>query len=338
MKVLITGGAGFIGINAAKRFLDRGYKVVIFDNLSRNGSKKNLDWLRKQSTFEFIKGDVRDYGQIKQSFHKNKHIDVVLHLAAQVAVTSSVIDPRTDFEINALGTFNVCEAIRQLSPHSILLNASTNKVYGEIASPLKEEAGKYVYKNRASGIPENEPLDFHSPYGCSKGAADQYAIDYARIYGLKTVTFRQSCIYGTRQFGVEDQGWVAWFTICAVLGKPFTIYGDGKQARDILFVDDLIDCYLKAIKAIDRIKGQVYNIGGGPKNILSLLELVEILEQFLGKKLLYNFDNWRPGDQKVFICDIRNAFKDFKWKPAIAKENGVKKLFEWIGNNRDLFK
>lgn len=338
MKVLITGGAGFIGINAAKRFLDEGHRVIVFDNLSRRGAEHNLNWLKGQKVFEFVKGDIRDFEQIKRVFYNHKAIDAVLHLAAQVAVTTSVLNPREDFEVNALGTFNLCEAVRQSQPEAILLNASTNKVYGETEdAKVVERNGRYAYANLPRGISEDWPLDFHSPYGCSKGSADQYVRDYARIYGIKTVNFRQSCIYGYRQFGIEDQGWVAWFTICAVLGREVTIYGDGKQVRDVLFIDDLIDCYLKAIEHVDKVKGKNYNIGGGPKNTLSLLELIALLEGFIGKKVHYAFDKWRPGDQKVFICDIGRAEKDFGWKVKTQAREGVEKLFHWVLQNCNLF-
>ncbi len=338
MKILVTGGAGFIGINSAKRFLDEGHEVIIFDNLSRDGTEKNLEWFKEQGEFIFIKGDVRDFEQVKGCFLEHRDIDVVLHLAAQVAVTTSVTDPRVDFEVNALGTFNVCEAVRGFQPRSILLNASTNKVYGEMKDlEIVEKDGRYNYKDLSQGIPETRPLDFHSPYGCSKGAADQYVMDYSRIYNLRTVNFRQSCIYGSHQFGVEDQGWVAWFAICAVLGRPVTVYGDGKQMRDILHIDDLVDCYFRAIRDIDKASGQVYNTGGGTENTLSLLELISMLERILGKKLEYGFDDWRPGDQKTFICDIRKARDSFGWKPRVDVKEGVERLVKWVSENRDIF-
>ncbi len=339
MKILITGGAGFIGINSAKRFIENCDEVVIFDNLSRKGTENNLDWLKKQGDFTFINGDIRNFDQIKSCLISHKNIDVVLHLAAQVAVTTSVTNPRDDFNTNALGTFNICEGVRKYQPNTILLNASTNKVYGNMEDlKIIERNKRYEYLNLPYGVSENTCLDFYSPYGCSKGAADQYVRDYSRIYGLKTLNFRQSCIYGPHQFGIEDQGWVAWFTIRAVLGEPITIYGDGEQVRDTLFVGDLIDGYTEAIKNIDKIKGNNYNIGGGSKNTLSLLELISLLEEFSGNKIKYSFSDWRPGDQKVFVCDIREAEKDFGWKPKINIKNGVKKLFDWVSENKELFK
>lgn len=339
MKWLITGGAGFIGCNVAKRLLDIGDEVIIFDNLSRKGTDINLKWLRDQGKFDFIKGDVRNFNELKRVSKKHKDIDVVLHLAAQVAVTTSVANPREDFEINALGTFNVCEAVRQFMPDAILLYASTNKVYGEMKDiKVVEKNGRYEYADLLSGVSEDKPLDFHSPYGCSKGAADQYVLDYSRIYNLKTVSFRQSCIYGYHQFGIEEQGWVAWFTICAVTGRKITIYGDGKQVRDILFVDDLIDCYINAVKKINTASGKAFNIGGGTENAISLLELIKILENITGKKIKYNFANRRPGDQKIFISNINKAKRELDWSPKIKKEEGIALLYKWIIESREKLK
>jgi CDP-paratose 2-epimerase len=339
MKIFITGGAGFIGCNAARRFIADGHKVVIFDDLSRKGSDLNLKWLRSQGKFEFIKGDIRDFNQLKRAFRRYKETDVVLHLAAQVAVTLSITDPREDFEINALGSFNICEAVRQFVPGAVLLYASTNKVYGD----MKEEkvirrGSRYEYGELSGGIPETYPVDFHSPYGCSKGAADQYIKDYGRIYGLRSVCFRQSCIYGYRQMGMEDQGWVIWFIICALLNKPLTIYGDGMQVRDILFVEDLADAYAGAIAKIDATHGKTYNIGGGPKNALSLLELINLLQKIHGAGLNYAFAGWRPGDQKIFICDIQKAKSDFGWEPRHDIEAGIRKTYDWTKQNLDIFR
>jgi CDP-paratose 2-epimerase len=339
MKWLITGGAGFIGCNSAKRIMDTGDETVVFDNLSRRGTDVNLKWLKENGKFEFIKGDVRNFNQLKEVFKKHRDIDVVLHLAAQVAVTTSVANPREDFETNALGTFNVCEAVRQFNPDAVLLYASTNKVYGEMKDvKVRENKGRYEYADLPAGISESRVLDFHSPYGCSKGAADQYVLDYSRIYGLKTVSFRQSCIYGYHQFGIEDQGWIAWFIICAVSGRGITIYGDGKQIRDILFIDDLIDCYLKAVKKIDITNGNAYNIGGGPENTISLLELIKLIEKMNGKKIRYKFSEWRPGDQKVFVCNIEKAKRDFGWFPKVKKEEGIELLYKWVRDNKSYFK
>lgn len=335
MKVLITGGAGFIGCNSAKRFMDRGDNVTIIDNLSRKGSDINLKWLKTQGVFNFYKADIRNYKDILKIFKKHKDIDLVLHLAAQVAVTTSVLDPRPDFEINALGTFNLLEAIRELDIKPVFIYASTNKVYGGMNDiEVVRDGNRYRYKDLPTGIPEDRLLDFHSPYGCSKGAADQYTIDYARIYDICTVSLRQSCIYGTHQLGVEDQGWVAWFTIASILDRPITIYGDGRQIRDVLYIDDLIDCYVASMENIDKVKGKAYNIGGGPDYTMSLLELISFLEERLGKKIKYSFSDWRPGDQPVFICDIRKAKADFGWEPKILPQKGVVELIEWVKQNK----
>lgn len=339
MKVLIIGGAGFIGANTAARFMKQGDEVWVFDNLSRRGTKWNLDWLKKQGKLKFVKGDIRKYGDLKRLFSANRDFDAVLHLAAQVAVTTSVTNPREDFDINALGTFNVLEAIRETKSDPVIIYSSTNKVYGGMTDiKIVKRKGRYVYANLPKGISEDRLLDFHSPYGCSKGTADQYMIDYARIYGLRTVVFRQSCIYGYRQFGIEDQGWVAWFTIAAALNKPLTIYGDGMQVRDVLFIEDLIDAYQAAIKNIKKTKGQAFNIGGGPRNKMSLLELLKFLEKFFGKKIPLKYSDWRPGDQPVFVCDITKAKKNFGWQPKTAPEAGVRRLYDWVRENEGLFK
>jgi len=265
--------------------------------------------------------------------------DVIVHLAAQVAVTTSVTDPRNDFEINAEGTFNVLEAARLGGRNPIFLYASTNKVYGEMLEvPIAESGTRWHYAELPCGCPETQPLDFHSPYGCSKGTGDQYVRDYARIYGLPTVVLRQSCIYGPRQFGVEDQGWVAWMTIAAVTGKQITIYGDGKQIRDILHVEDLLNAYDAAIEHIDAVKGKVYNLGGGPENTMSIwTEFGPMLEGLLGKPIPVARGDWRPGDQKVFVADIRKAGQELGWAPKIGVQAGVTKLFEWVTENKKLF-
>ena len=351
MKVLITGGAGFIGSNTAKRFINSGQEVIIFDNLSRKGTNSNLDWLRKVGDFTFIEGDVRNYEQIKNVFSENPKIEIVIHLAGQVAVTTSVQEPREDFEKNALGTFNVLEAIRvfyELTPlvdgkeilkdSPFLIFSSTNKVYGKMENiEIVERNDKYAYEQYPLGISEDTTLDFHSPYGCSKGVADQYVIDYSRIYGLKSVVMRQSCIYGYRQFGIEDQGWVAWFTIASLLEKEITIYGNGKQVRDVLFIDDLIDCYVKAIENMEKVSGKAYNIGGGPDSTLSLLELISHLEKLTNKKITPSFSTWRPGDQPVFVCNIEKAYEEFGWKPKTTVEEGISKLQKWVYENKNLF-
>lgn len=337
-KFLITGGAGFIGSNLADHLLRKKESVTIFDNFSRQGALSNSEWLQANyPQLKVVKGDIRfDQDKLKKEIENS---DAVYHLAAQVTVTTSVINPREDFEINALGTFNVLEAIRQSKNKPILIYASTNKVYGRMEDiGIIERNNRYEYKNLPNGISEKNLLDFYSPYGCSKGTGDQYVRDYSRIYGLKTITFRQSCIYGPRQFGVEDQGWVAWFTIATILGKPVTIYGDGKQVRDILYVNDLINAFELAISNIKKTSGKIYNIGGGPKNTLSLLELIAYLEKSLDKKIEYSFADWRPGDQQVFVCDISKAKKEFGWEPKVNAERGIKNLFNWVKDNKELFK
>lgn len=312
--------------------------MTIVDNFSRNGTEENLKWLTANHTerLKVVRADIRTEHEALKSAVASA--DTVLHLAAQVAVTTSVVNPREDFEINALGTFNVLEAMRQTNSKAVLIYSSTNKVYGGMEDiETVERNGRYEYKDLPFGIPENRLLDFHSPYGCSKGAADQYVRDYARIYGLKTVVFRQSCIYGYRQFGVEDQGWVAWFTIATLLNKGLTIYGDGKQVRDVLFIDDLVAAYEAAAKNIEVTCGRAYNIGGGPEFQMSLLELLAYLEEFFGRKIERKFSDWRPGDQPVFVCDIRKAEQDFGWKPKVGVKEGVQKLTSWVQENPELF-
>lgn len=336
---LITGGAGFIGSNYAARCLSRGEKVVIFDNLSRHGVELNLEWLSDRfdrKSFELIKEDIRDAEAIKQAA---KGADRILHLAAQVAVTTSVTDPKTDFEINANGTFNALEAARASGRKPAFLYASTNKVYGGMDDvEVVEKETRYDYKDLPFGASESQPLDFHSPYGCSKGCGDQYVRDYHRIYNLPTIVFRQSCIYGIRQFGIEDQGWVAWFIIAAVTGRPITIYGNGKQVRDVLFIDDLMDAYDAAFQRSDKVGGQIFNIGGGTKNTISVwAEFQPKLEQLLGKPILTQVRGWRPGDQPVFISDIRKAKELLGWEPKVSTDTGIKRLFEWVKDNRNLF-
>ena len=341
MRYFVTGGAGFIGANYVARLTARGETVVVYDNLSRRGAARNLAWLQSTygaDAFTFIRGDVRDAALLAASI-RDAGADVIVHLASQVAVTTSVQDPRTDFECNALGAFNVLEAARLSGRQPIVLYASTNKVYGGMEGLRVEElATRYAYRDMPHGIPEAYPLDFHSPYGCSKGAGDQYVRDYARIYGLPTVVFRQSCIYGPRQFGVEDQGWVAWFIIAALLGKPITIYGNGKQVRDVLFVEDLLDAYDAAVARMDCAAGQIYNIGGGPVHQLSVWsEFGPLLQALLGREIPVTWSDWRPGDQRIYVSDIRKAAQDLGWQPRVGVEEGIERLFTWVVDNRALF-
>lgn len=337
-RVLITGGAGFIGVNAAIHFYKLGWQVDILDNLSRKGTDKNISWLLDQcpnAVFHCI--DIRNYDALADTIRQLSP-DYLLHLAAQVAVTTSYQDPREDFEINALGSFNVLESIRNHSPHTFILYASTNKVYGGMESiPVVRGNHGYKFTSLEYGVPEIQPLDFHSPYGCSKGVADQYVIDYARIYDLQTCSFRQSCIYGPRQFGIEDQGWVAWFTIAALLGRSITLYGDGWQTRDVLHVYDLINAYEAAWNHRNSISGQAFNIGGGSENTLCLRDLIALLEAQLSIEIKPNFAKSRPGDQPVFICDIRKARDQLNWNPHISVEEGVVQLIDWVQSNQQLF-
>jgi CDP-paratose 2-epimerase len=335
----ITGGAGFIGSNYVNRLLERGEKVTIFDNLSRAGASRNLAWLQEKygkNAFQLAVGDVRDADLLSKS---SQLADIIIHLAGQVAVTTSVINPREDFEINALGTFNMLEAARSNPRKPLFLYASTNKVYGGMQDvKVVEDATRWRYADLPQGCPETQALDFHSPYGCSKGAGDQYVRDYARIYDLPTVVLRQSCIYGPRQFGVEDQGWVAWMIIAAITGRPLSIYGDGKQIRDVLHVEDLLDAYDSVLAKIDTLRGQVYNLGGGPENTMSIWsEFGPLLEKLLGKPIPVLRGDWRPGDQKVFVADIRKAGRELGWRPIVGVEEGVERLFKWVKQNQDLF-
>ncbi len=336
---LITGGAGFIGANYVHRLLKRREEVTIYDNLSRAGGLVNLTWLEEtfgKKSFQLIVGDVTDAALLTACA---RSADVIVHLAGQVAVTSSVMQPRADFEANALGTFNALEAARLSERSPIFLYASTNKVYGGMEDvQLVEEPTRWSYADLTFGCPESQSLDFHSPYGASKGSGDQYTRDYARIYGLRSVVFRQSCIYGPRQFGMEDQGWLAWLTIAAVTGRKITIYGDGKQVRDVLHVDDLLDAYDAAIDQIEKVKGEIYNMGGGPDNVLSVwAEFGPRLEKMLGRKVEFSRGDWRPGDQRVFYADIRKARRELGWYPKIGIHEGLQRLFNWVSENKNLF-
>lgn len=336
-KYLVTGGCGFIGTNLVDRLLVRGEQVVVFDNLSRHGAQVNAKWLSEKygDKFRLVVGDVRDYDSLARTLGD---ANVIVHLAAQVTVTTSVTNPREDFEINALGTFNTLEAARLSGNRPVFIYASTNKVYGEMESlRIEERPTRYAYVD-IRGYGEDQPLDFHSPYGCSKGTGDQYVHDYHRIYGLPTVVFRQSTIYGPRQFGIEDQGWMAWFMIAAVLGKPITIYGNGKQVRDMLYVSDLLDAYDAALARIDRVAGQVFNIGGGPDNTISIWsEFGPELERRLGRTIPVTYSDWRPGDQKVVIYSRSRAENELDWKPQVGLQDGIERLYRWISNNKGLF-
>lgn len=332
-KILITGGAGFIGCNAARFFGETGWHVILADNLSRRGTERNLAWIQSLDfSQENHRCDIRDRSQMENLFRETKP-DAVLHLAAQVAVTTSVQDPRHDFETNALGTFNVLEAIRMHCPEAYFIYASTNKVYGHLDNvAYVEEAKRYQFENRV-GINEDQLLEFYSPYGCSKGAADQYTVDYHRIYGLRTATLRQSCIYGIRQFGVEDQGWIAWFIIARLLQRPITIFGNGKQVRDALYIDDLTNAYATLFAQPELLNGGIYNIGGGKENSLSLLEFLDVLSDLEGKKVDVSYAETRPGDQPIFIADNTKLTRLSGWSPQVSTREGIATLYHWIKEN-----
>ncbi|MDD5691121.1 MAG: GDP-mannose 4,6-dehydratase [Candidatus Omnitrophica bacterium] len=337
MKILITGGCGFAGSNIAYKVLkDKRGELFILDNLYREGSAKNLKWLKRHGKFTFFKADVRINNQVQKIIRK-VNPDVVFHLAGQVAMTTSIDNPRLDFEVNAMGTFNVLEGIRKYCSESIFIYSSTNKVYGSLDwVEYKEHEKRYVAERFPEGFSESTPIDFHSPYGCSKGTADQYVLDYSRLYNLRVVVFRHSSIYGSRQFATYDQGWVGWFCAKAIetgkgsLKKSFTISGNGKQIRDLLFVDDMVNLYLLAVDKIDYIKGNAFNIGGGMQNSLSLLELFDILEHKLKVKLDYIQLPWRYSDQKIFVADIRKINNMCGWSPKVNKLDGINKVIEWL--------
>lgn len=338
-RALVTGGAGFIGSNLVAKLLGGGWEVVVLDNLSRRGSEKNLAWLLenyRSSNLEIEIKDVRDFNSVRATVGD---VDVIFHLAAQTAVTTSFVNPREDFEVNALGSFNVLEAARQMGHKPIVIYSSTNKVYGRMEKVRVRNNGKrYSYIDSFRGIDEEYPLDFHSPYGCSNGVADQYTRDYYRMYGIPTVVFRQSCIYGPRQMGMEDQGWVAHFALSAHFGRPITVYGDGKQVRDLLYIDDLISAYLTSVEKIDNAKGEVYNIGGGPEYSLSILECLLYLEKLVGKKPKVQYSDWRPGDQKVYISNNSKLKKELGWSPQVHHKDGLNNLYQWIKENEGILR
>ncbi|OGY22362.1 MAG: CDP-paratose 2-epimerase [Candidatus Chisholmbacteria bacterium RIFCSPLOWO2_01_FULL_49_14] len=331
MKIFITGGAGFIGANIARHYLKQGIETVVYDNLSRLGVENNLSWMKKNyPNVIFLKEDVRNFPMLSRSMRGS---DLVFHMASQVAVTSSVKNPLLDFEINALGTLNVLEAARAQKKPPIVVYASTNKVYGGMGNvDLIKKKTRYDFKNShlRRGITEDVQIDFHSPYGCSKGAGDQYVHDYARIYGLRTLVFRQSCIYGDFQYGNEDQGWVAHFMRKLIKGETITIYGDGRQVRDLLYVRDLIDCYLRSVAKISKTSGRVYNIGGGRRFSTSLIELMPLIERECRTKAKVKYSQWRPGDQRVYISDCSKAHKDFGWEPVTSIDQGLVSLHQWM--------
>ncbi|MDM7915030.1 MAG: NAD-dependent epimerase/dehydratase family protein [Candidatus Eisenbacteria bacterium] len=344
-RIVVTGGAGFIGSHAAERFAARGWKVRIVDNLSRGqllqkpdpNASFQWDYLGALPGIERVRGDVREPGLMDGLL---RDADAVLHCAAQTAVTTSTIDPETDFLSNSLGTFRVLEAARRSPQHPAVLYCSTNKVYGANVNrvPIVEEPSRYRFGSPyESGIPEDFGIDLceHTPYGCSKLSGDLYAQDYGHLFGLRVGVFRMSCIYGTRQFGMEDQGWVAWFVLAAMRGAPLTVFGDGRQVRDVLWVDDLVRAYESFLERGPQIG--VYNMGGGPENTLSLLELLSLLEQRLGRKVPFRQGPWRPSDQKVYVSRIARARSELGWEPRVAPREGVERICSWVEENLSLF-
>lgn len=336
VKIIVTGGAGFIGSNVVYRALRNGNEVVVVDNLARSGTEKNLKWLKEHGLTEIMLGDLANKEFCDLVFSLHRDAQFVLHLAGQVAVTSSITDPRTDYENNIVVGFNVLEGIRRFVPSAVALYSSTNKVYGSLEGfVLKELDDRYELEGYPDGIDEQTPLDFHSPYGVSKGALDQYFHDYARIYGLKTIVCRQSCIYGTRQFGNEDQGWVAWFMLANLREQPITIYGNGKQVRDLLWIDDLIDLYEQLYVTAcgadsGLVNGKCFNIGGGRSNAVSIMNMLHMIERLTGKKFDISYSDTRSGDQGYFVADMKNVRTATGWTPQTGVSQGLSKLFDWI--------
>ena len=338
-RILVTGGAGFIGCNIADRLAREGHDVIVYDALARAGVEANLDWLKQRhgDRIHPVIADIRDEEAVTKAVGD---ASAVFHMAAQVAVTTSLVDPLDDFDVNVRGTLSLLEAVRRRSEPVPLIFASTNKVYGDLADiALREEADHWTPAGpdvRAHGIPESRPLDFHTPYGCSKGAADQYVLDYARSYGLPTAVIRMSCIYGPRQMGTEDQGWVAHFLIRALEGQPITIYGDGKQVRDICHVDDAVDTYLAALRSIGTIKGSVFNLGGGPDNAISLRQLIRHIEGLIGRRVDTRHEAWRAGDQRYFVADARRAREVLSLGAPRPWRQGVAELAAWLAEARGI--
>jgi CDP-paratose 2-epimerase len=337
--VLVTGGAGFIGCNIADRLAGQGHDVLVYDALARPGVETNLAWLKERhpDRITSIIADIRDEEEVRRAARDAK---AVFHMAAQVAVTTSLVDPREDFEINIRGTLNLLDALRARADGTPLIFASTNKVYGDLADiDFVLEGDTYVPGDaaiRAHGIGEDRPLEFHTPYGCSKGAADQYVLDYARSFAVPTTVLRMSCIYGQRQMGTEDQGWVAHFLIRALTGQPITLYGDGYQVRDILDVSNAVDAYLSAWQRIDAISGQAFNLGGGPSNAVSLRRLLAYIGDLIGREVDVSFSDWRAGDQRYFVADTRSAEAALALAPKVPWQSGVAALARWLAEVRGI--
>ena len=336
--ILITGGAGFIGSNLADRLASQGHEIIVYDALARAGVDRNLDWLKSVhgDRITSIVGDVRDEDQLARAVAEVK---AVFHMAAQVAVTTSLVDPREDFDINVRGTLNLLDAVRLRREPVPVIFASTNKVYGDLGDfeldTLHERYEPRSFLARR-GVDESRPLDFHTPYGCSKGAADQYVLDYCRSFGIPTVVFRMSCIYGQRQMGTEDQGWVAHFLIRALEGRPITIYGDGKQVRDILDVSDAADAYIRALDNIGVVAGRAYNLGGGPDNAISLLQLLDEIRTLVGRDVELHFEDWRQGDQRWYVSDTQSVRQALELRRPRAWRDGVARLAEWLAHEREI--
>ncbi len=338
MKFLITGGCGFLGSNIASKILEQGDQLIIFDNLIRSGSSRNKEWLEFKGKFEFIFGNITNTKDIEKTIKEHKP-DFIYHLAAQVAMTTSIKDPVKDFEVNVFGSINLLNAVRLYSPESTIIYSSTNKVYGDLTDyTYKELPTRYSCIDKPNGFCEETKLDFVTPYGVSKGSADQYMLDFAKIYGIKAIVFRHSSIYGERQFATNDQGWLSWFTQKAIELKinqssvPFTISGNGKQVRDLLHVSDCVELYLQASQKVENIKGQVFNIGGGMKNSFSILEFFNFVENELDVKMAYSQLPQRVSDQKVFVSDITKAKNLIGWKPKVSLKQGIRELIRWIKN------
>jgi len=347
-KILITGGAGFVGSHTAEFYAKKDNEIIVFDNLSRAqllakdnmNEAYNWNYLKQFRNIKLVKADVTNQKELEQAA---EGVEAIIHTAAQTAVTTSLENPEADFATNAVGTFNLLEAARKSGSDPAIIYCSTNKVYGSNVNKIKvlEKGTRHIFEDHfEGGVSETFSIDLceHTPYGCSKLAGDLYVQDYARIYGLKTAIFRMSCIYGPRQFGVEDQGWVAWFTIATITGKPITIYGDGKQVRDILYIKDLIQAYDAFLQRKNQLSGEVFNMGGGPENTISLLELLDMLEQLTGKRSKITFSDWRRSDQKVYVSNISKAKEELGWSPRVSPKEGVEKLVNWVSENKNLFK
>lgn len=331
--VLVTGGAGFIGANIADRLAGQGHTVRIYDALARPGVEANLDWLRSRHGTRIVPiiADIRDRASLSEAA---EGVQAIFHMAAQVAVTTSLNEPELDFEVNLRGTLNLLEVVRGSGSDPAVLFASTNKVYGALGDiRLSRDGDAYLPAEqslRSNGIDESRPLDFYTPYGCSKGAADQYVLDYARSYGVRSCVLRMSCIYGPRQRGTEDQGWLAHFLYSVLAGRPISIYGDGRQVRDVMFVDDAVDAYLAAWANMDRVRGQAFNLGGGAANAVTLLQVLAEIGEITDRTPDLHFSEWRPGDQRYFVADIRRATAALGLQPPRAWQDGLRRLVDWV--------